>query len=123
VNVPEAEPFVSAPRERFDPSADAGAPAHITLLHPFVDPVDIGAAILRTLDEIFLGATAFVFRLAAVRRFPGHAISHARTGRTVRRADRSHRDAIPRPPAVRRPPRDRHSTSDRVAKGDEATLG
>jgi hypothetical protein len=35
VSVPEAERYVGALRDRFDPTAKLGAPAHITLLYPF----------------------------------------------------------------------------------------
>ena len=37
--VPEAESMVKAFRERYDPAAQAGMPAHITLLYPFVPNV------------------------------------------------------------------------------------
>jgi hypothetical protein len=36
--VPEAEPLVKPFRDRYDPSAAAGVPAHITLLYPFKQP-------------------------------------------------------------------------------------
>lgn len=35
VLVPEAEALVKSFRDRHDPSAAAGVPAHITLLYPF----------------------------------------------------------------------------------------
>ena len=38
VRVPETEPCVAALRERFDPSAALGVPAHITVLHFFMGP-------------------------------------------------------------------------------------
>ena len=38
VLVPAAEPCVGALRLRYDPVARLGMPAHVTLLHPFVDP-------------------------------------------------------------------------------------
>ena len=43
VAVPEAEALVGTFRERHDPSASAGCPAHITLLHPFRPSHEIGA--------------------------------------------------------------------------------
>lgn len=35
VRIPEAEPAVRRWRDRFDPSAEAGVPAHVTVLFPF----------------------------------------------------------------------------------------
>jgi hypothetical protein len=43
VRVPEAEPHVAHLRERFDPMALLGVPAHITLLYPFLSPEQIAA--------------------------------------------------------------------------------
>jgi 2'-5' RNA ligase len=46
VPVPGAEPVVGAWRERLDPAAAVGMPAHITLLHPFLEepaPGDVAA--------------------------------------------------------------------------------
>ena len=46
VLVPEAESLVKPFRDRYDPAAAAGVPAHITLLYPFKHPdeVDQGGA-------------------------------------------------------------------------------
>ena len=38
VPVPEAEPWVKDLRERYDPIAAVGMPAHITVLFPFIPP-------------------------------------------------------------------------------------
>ena len=38
VLVPEAEPWVKDLRERYDPIAAVGMPAHITVLFPFIPP-------------------------------------------------------------------------------------
>jgi len=40
--VPEAERLVKPFREKYDPSAAVGVPAHITLLYPFKLPVAYG---------------------------------------------------------------------------------
>jgi len=37
VTIPEAEPVVRRWRDRYDRSASFGVPAHVTLLHPFLD--------------------------------------------------------------------------------------
>jgi 2'-5' RNA ligase len=69
VNVPEAEKYVAPMRDRFDPSARRGAPAHITLLYPFAQPAEIGRSTLRALAAIFSAAQSFAFHLAAFGRF------------------------------------------------------
>ena len=56
-------------RERYDPSAAAGLPAHITLLYPFKPPDDINAAVLNSLRRLFAKVAPFRFSLGIVRRF------------------------------------------------------
>lgn len=71
VRVPEAEPFVGSLRERLDPSALLGVPAHITLLYPFMAPELITAADLEQVRGVVAHAQAFAFRLVRTGRFPG----------------------------------------------------
>ena len=71
VVVPEAETLVGPFRERYDPSAAAGMPAHITLLYPFKPPDDISQAALRDLRFCFSRFGRVDFSLAAIRRFAG----------------------------------------------------
>jgi 2'-5' RNA ligase len=71
LRVPEAEPFVARLRERFDPVARLGVPAHITLLFPFASPERITAGMLREARAIASAVAAFPFRLARIERFPG----------------------------------------------------
>lgn len=68
--VPEAEPLVKPFRDRYDPSAAAGVPAHITLLYPFRPPGEIDQAMLDGLRGCFQGFASFRFSLAPIRRFP-----------------------------------------------------
>ena len=68
--VPEAEPLVKPFRDRYDPSAAAGVPAHITLLYPFRPPGKIDQAMLDGLRGCFQGFASFRFSLAPIRRFP-----------------------------------------------------
>jgi 2'-5' RNA ligase len=70
VLVPEAEALVKAFRDKYDPSAAAGMPAHITLLYPFTPPTEIGAGELESLHNCFARFVPFSYSLAAVRRFP-----------------------------------------------------
>jgi 2'-5' RNA ligase len=71
VNVPEAEPYVGALRERFDPSAKLGVPAHITVLYPFMSPEQITEAVLGNVRLALSSAATFTFCLVKFGRFPG----------------------------------------------------
>lgn len=73
VRVPEAEACVGALRERFDPSAKLGAPAHITILVPFMPPQHIDAAVLERVQRALNEVSAFSFRLVDIRRFAATA--------------------------------------------------
>jgi 2'-5' RNA ligase len=69
--VGEVEPLVGHWRRRFDPSASAGVPAHLTVLAPFLD---IGRVTARVEDELstLIGARSpFTVRFEQARRFPG----------------------------------------------------
>jgi 2'-5' RNA ligase len=67
--VPEAEALVGPFRDRHDPAAAAGMPAHITLLYPFKQPAEIDASVLDGLRQCFAPLARFPFVLAEVRRF------------------------------------------------------
>lgn len=69
VLVPEAEALVKPFRDRYDPPAAAGMPAHITLLYPFRPPDAIDAGVLDGLRQCFASFACFPFALAATRRF------------------------------------------------------
>jgi 2'-5' RNA ligase len=71
VVVPEAEQLVGPFREKYDPSAAAGMPSHITLLYPFKSPDEISEAELGSLSLCFARVGQFDFSLAAIRRFAG----------------------------------------------------
>jgi len=71
VRVPQADPFVARLRERFDPAARLGVPAHITVLFPFASPERITPARLEALRAIAASVRVFAFRLARIERFPG----------------------------------------------------
>jgi len=74
VLVPEAEPLVQPFRQRYDPSAALGVPAHITLLYPFIEPEEIGADALDAIAECFSGFAPIAFSLAEARRFPAETL-------------------------------------------------
>jgi hypothetical protein len=71
VLVPEAELLVSSFRGRYDPSAAAGMPAHVTLLYPLKPPQEIGDPVIEKLNQCFASFPAFEFSLVNVRGFPG----------------------------------------------------
>jgi 2'-5' RNA ligase len=73
VNVPEAERYVRALRERFDPSAKLGVPAHITVLYPFIAPEQITETVIHRLRGVLSSVAGFEFRLAKTGRF-GNAL-------------------------------------------------
>lgn len=70
VTVPEAEPWVEDLRERYDPTAAAGVPAHITVLFPFISPDLITDRDLARTIETLQRFRSFEFRLEQTGRFP-----------------------------------------------------
>src|SRR5262245_41048347 len=74
VLVPEAEAVVKTFRDKYDPSAAAGMPAHITLLYPFTSPDELRTEVLETLHTCFVHFVPFTYSLAAVRRFPSEVL-------------------------------------------------
>lgn len=68
--VTEADPLVAAYRQRYDPSAAQGMPAHITLLFPSLPPAAIGDDVLAQLQALFAAFPAFPYALSAVHAFP-----------------------------------------------------
>jgi 2'-5' RNA ligase len=71
VLVPESEAVVQPLRERCDPSAALGVPAHITILYPFKPPHEVTPAVTSALQRLFRRVPPFAFSLRALRTFPG----------------------------------------------------
>jgi 2'-5' RNA ligase len=69
IPLPAAEGVAAEHRRRLDRSAHWGVPAHVTLLYPFLEPVEIDPEVIRTLAEIFAAASPFDCRFAACRWF------------------------------------------------------
>lgn len=67
VSVPVA---VKRLRERMDPSASVGVPAHVTLLYPFMPPSQLTHDVRLTIEAIVAGEPAFPFVLGSMGRFP-----------------------------------------------------
>ena len=70
VTVPEAEPWVKDLRERYDPTAAVGVPAHITVLFPFISPDLLTDSDLTRTVGTLRCFRPFEFRLEQVGRFP-----------------------------------------------------
>ncbi|MFF5077699.1 2'-5' RNA ligase family protein [Actinoplanes sp. NPDC000266] len=64
--VGEAEPAVSAHRERLDAAAGWGVPAHITVLYPFLAPHDLDEQVLAALTGVAASVPAFFCTLERV---------------------------------------------------------
>jgi 2'-5' RNA ligase len=70
VPAPDAEPVVSAWRQRFDRSAAQGMPAHITALYPFLPEERLTGAVLEQLREICAAVPVLQVAFRSVGRFP-----------------------------------------------------
>jgi 2'-5' RNA ligase len=70
VLIPEAEGLVKPFRDRFDPSAAKGMPAHITILFPFKPPPELTPAIGEVLAGLFSQWPRFNVSLSKLGRFP-----------------------------------------------------
>lgn len=68
--VTEAEPLVEHWRQRFDASAAAGIPAHVTVLFPFLDIALIDATAIGDLTTLIAGHDPIAVRFDACGRFP-----------------------------------------------------
>jgi 2'-5' RNA ligase len=69
VLVPQAEAQVAALRQRHDPAAALGVPAHITVLYPFMALALITPEALSRAAASLRGLRAFDFQLSQLRRF------------------------------------------------------
>ncbi|GAA5020692.1 2'-5' RNA ligase family protein [Streptomyces siamensis] len=71
VRITEAEPAVRAWRERLDPSARVGVPAHVTVLFPFLHERRIDSDTHTALGEVIGRHRPFEARFARCGGFPG----------------------------------------------------
>jgi len=70
VKVPEAEHVVGELRDRFDATARLAAPAHITVLFPFMSPGEITSVVIHLAQAAVDTVSSFVFSLEEIGRFP-----------------------------------------------------
>jgi 2'-5' RNA ligase len=59
VPVPAVEPVVAEHRRRLDPASTLGVPAHVTVIYPFVQPSELGAALFERLADAVRSVPAF----------------------------------------------------------------
>jgi len=69
VAVPAVEGLVGRFREKYDPAAADGVPAHVTLVYPFLAPDAVGASDVAALTTLFASARPFDVVFARCRRF------------------------------------------------------
>ena len=69
VLVPEAEAIVGRLRQRYDPSAAVGMPAHITLNYPFLPGEPVNAATIDQLRTVFSRFQPIRYALIEAREF------------------------------------------------------
>lgn len=71
VPAPQLIPLVEEIRRRFDPTARAGVPPHVTLMYPFLEPALLSAEVLGALDGALSSIGAFSYSVVDVREFEG----------------------------------------------------
>lgn len=67
---PALEPAIADLRARHDPAARQGMPAHLTVLYPFMDPVEIGPTQRARIAEVFRGFEGLELTFSRIGRFP-----------------------------------------------------
>jgi len=92
VQVPVA---VNRLRDRMDPSAAQGVPAHVTLIYPFM-PVDgLKDDVRRRIEQIVASEPAFSFTLASMGRWPNVVYLAPEPAEPFRRLTRALAEAFP----------------------------
>jgi len=74
VEVPEAEPLVGSWRQRHDPVAARGIPAHVTALYEFRPPADIDDEVCRQVAAVVAAEPVFSATFARIEVFDGVAV-------------------------------------------------
>ena len=68
--VPTLGAVIDDLRQRHDPAWRQGMPAHVTLVYPFMDPVDIGPTQRARLSAVFRGFAPLELSFSRIGRFP-----------------------------------------------------
>ncbi|MEU7072369.1 2'-5' RNA ligase family protein [Streptomyces narbonensis] len=98
VRIPEAEPYVRGWRERLDPSARAGVPAHLTVLFPFLDESRMDPLVLSALADVLGSCPAFDLWFQSCGRFPEVLYLVPEPDTSVRRLTKAIADRWPEAP-------------------------
>jgi hypothetical protein len=69
VPIADAEPVVREHRDRLDPAAAWGIPAHVTVLYPFVTPSAVDEQLIARVAAAVASVTVFDCHLVATRWF------------------------------------------------------
>ncbi|MGE5176351.1 MAG: 2'-5' RNA ligase family protein [Hyphomicrobiales bacterium] len=69
IPVPAADPAVARHRQRYDPSAARGIPAHVTILYPFLPLARLTSEVRTELGTILSAEPTFAFDLTALTTF------------------------------------------------------
>ncbi|WP_405787332.1 2'-5' RNA ligase family protein [Streptomyces sp. NBC_00029] len=101
IRIPEAESAVRGWRERFDHSARAGIPAHVTVLYPFLDESRLDPAVHSALADVLGGHRAFTLRFERCGRFPEVSYLVPEPDTQVRQLTRAIADRWPEAPPYR----------------------
>lgn len=70
LHIPEVEDLVEPFRRQWDPTAQLGVPAHITLLYPFLPSSQINSLEISKLERLFVQVPAFHLTFSETRRWP-----------------------------------------------------
>ena len=95
VTVPVA---VNRLRDRMDPSAAQGVPAHVTLIYPFMPPDGLKDDVRRRIEQIISSEASFPFRLTSVRRWPNVVYLEPEPAEPFRRLTKALATAFPEYP-------------------------
>lgn len=100
VVIPESEPVVAHLRDRHDPVASLGVPAHVTVLYPFIPRRQIDDDVRGALASLFGGLPAFAYRFASVGRLgPATIVMYPEPAKSFTRlTERVHRRWPAHPP-------------------------
>lgn len=76
--MPEADAYVAALRQRFDPTTALGVPAHVTILSPFMDVSAATQEVVSRVEQVLRRTRRFAFDLEHAAPWPTVAYLAAR---------------------------------------------
>jgi len=97
--IPEAEVLVGSFRNRYDPPAALGVPAHVTVLYPFKPPHELTEEVMQSLESLFARYQAFTTSFVEAKQFPGVLYLAPALDHTFRRLTELVTERFPETPA------------------------